>query len=104
MGGSRLQEFFLKRSSPQRTGDVGQRDCVGVDASWMIQRFLQRYRIEIEKDNVIRAVIEFIRRVENLEKEKVMVYVVFDGECPPCKRDEARRRELAGGLRRTRVL
>ena len=104
MGGSKLQEFFLKRSSPQRIGDVGQRDCIGVDASWMIQRFLQRYRIEIEKDNVIRAVHEFIRRVENLEKEKVIVYVVFDGECPPCKLDESRRRVKQGKLRRTRAL
>ena len=30
--------------------------------------------------------------------------VVFDGECPPCKRDEALRREQADGLRRTRAL
>ena len=68
MGGSRLHEFFLKRSSPQRIGDVGQRDCVGVDASWMMQRYLQPHKSDIQKGRIIRAVLEFIRRVENLEK------------------------------------
>jgi len=99
MGGSGLHKFFLKRSSPQRIGDVGPEDCVGVDASWMMQKYLQAYKSDIQEGRIIRAVHEFIERVKNLEKEKVIVYVVFDGECPPCKLDEYRRRVEQGKFR-----
>ena len=69
-----------------------------------MQKYLQHYQSDIRAGECARAVCEFVQRLDYIEKENVFVQVVFDGECPPCKRDEARRREKGGRLRRTRAL
>ena len=104
MGGSRLHHFFVSGDDDVRISEVLSSTYIGVDASWMMQKYLQEYKSAIRADDCTRAVCEFVQRLEYIEKEDVFVHVVFDGECPPCKRDEARRREQAGGLRRTRAL
>jgi len=68
MRGSGLQKFFLKRSSSQLIANFGAQDCVGVDASWMMQKYLQAYRSDIQTVSITRAVHEFIQRVKNLEE------------------------------------
>jgi len=103
MGGSRLHHFFVSGDDDVRISEVLSSTYIGVDASWMMQKYLQEYKSAIRADDCTRAVCEFVQRLDYIEKEDVFAHVVFDGEYP-CKRDEASRRELARGLRRTRVL
>ena len=104
MGGSKLHQFFLSGAGDVTIREVLSDTYIGVDASWMMQKYLQHYQSDIRAGECARAVCEFVQRLDFIEKENVFVQVVFDGECPPCKRDEARRREKGGRLRRTRAL
>ena len=104
MGGSKLHQFFLSGAGDATIREVLSDTYIGVDASWMMQKYLQHYQSDIRAGECARAVCEFVQRLDYIEKENVFVQVVFDGECPPCKRDEARRREKGGRLRRTRAL
>jgi 5'-3' exonuclease len=104
MGGSKLHEFFVDDVALKFIDDVAGDSVVGVDASWLQHKYLLPYEAEIRAQRYDRAVGEFIVRVQLLTKCGVAVHVVFDGTTPPCKREEAARRQKAGSSIRTRGL
>ena len=102
MGGSKLHEFFVDDVALKFIDDVAGDSVVGVDASWLQHKYLLPHEAEIRAQRYDRAVGEFIVRVQLLTKCGVAVHVVFDGTTPPCKREEAARRQKAGSSIRTR--
>ena len=101
MGGSQLHQVFIDEVGSKIIEDIARGSVVGVDASWLQHKYLPPYQAEIRAQRYDRPLCEFIDRVQRLTKRGVAVHVVFDGTTPPCKREEAARRQEAGPSIRT---
>ena len=72
MGGSKLHQFFLPGAGDVSISQVLSDTYIGVDASWMMQKYLQHYQRDIRAGKCARAVCEFVQRLDYIEKENVL--------------------------------